>query len=235
MTEKKAAGAKAPAVVLLSGGLDSTTVLAYAASKGHELYALSFSYGQRHTIELDAARAVAKAFKVADHAVINLDIGGLTRSSLTGHSEVPKHDTVEEIGGEIPSTYVPARNIIFLAIAAARAEAVGASDIYIGVNAVDYSGYPDCRPEFIRAFQHALDLGTKNGVTGNPFTIHHPLSGMTKADIIRLGTKLGVDYSLTHSCYDPTPEGLACGRCDSCLLRKKGFLEAGIPDPTKYL
>lgn len=235
MTEIKAAGAKTPAVVLLSGGLDSTTVLAYAASKGHELYAISFSYGQRHTIELVAAKRIAQAFNVADHAVINLDIGGLTRSSLTGHSDVPKHETVEEIGGEIPSTYVPARNIIFLSIAAARAEAVGATDIYIGVNAVDYSGYPDCRPEFIAAFQRALDLGTKNGVSGNPFTIHHPLSGMSKADIIRLGTKLGVDYSLTHSCYDPTSEGLACGHCDSCLLRKKGFEEAGIQDPTRYL
>lgn len=228
-SSEKAAGAK-PAVVLLSGGLDSATVLAYAKSRGHKLHAISFSYGQRHTIELEAAKRVAAAIGVADHSIIELNLAGLTVSALTGHSEVPKHDQTEDIGEGIPTTYVPARNIIFLAIAASRAEAVGASDIYIGVNAIDYSGYPDCRPEFIRAFQHALDLGTKQGVEGNPFRIHHPLSGMTKADIIRLGLKLGVDYSLTHSCYDPTPAGKPCGHCDSCLLRAKGFKEAGVKD-----
>lgn len=234
MADTIAAG-KTPAVVLLSGGLDSATVLAHAVSKGYAAHAVSFSYGQRHTVELKAAERVAKAIGVAGHVVINLDLAGLTVSSLMGHSEVPKHDSVEEISGtEIPSTYVPARNIIFLSIAAARAEAVGGSDIFIGVNAVDYSGYPDCRPEFIRAFQAALDLGTKRGAEGTPFRIHHPLSGMSKGDIIRLGTKLGVDYSITHSCYDPTPEGLACGHCDSCLLRRKGFIEAGVPDPTVY-
>lgn len=225
------AGGK-PAVVLLSGGLDSATVLAIAKARDHELHALTFSYGQRHSVELEAARRVASAVGVKSHSVVSLDLAGITISALTGHSEVPKHDQPEEIGGGIPSTYVPARNIIFLAIAAARAEGVGASDIYIGVNAIDYSGYPDCRPEFIRAFQHALDLGTKQGVEGNPFRIHHPLSGMTKADIIKLGIKLGVDYSLTHSCYDPAPEGVPCGHCDSCLLRAKGFGEAEVSDPS---
>jgi 7-cyano-7-deazaguanine synthase len=182
-------------------------------------------------VELEAARRVAEAAGVAGHAIIELNLASLTVSALTGHSEVPKHDTTEQMDAGIPTTYVPARNIIFLAIAAARAEGVGASDIYIGVNAIDYSGYPDCRPEFIRAFQHALDLGTKQGVEGNPFRIHHPLSGMTKADIIRLGLKLGVDYSLTHSCYDPSPEGKPCGHCDSCLIRAKGFAEAEESDP----
>ncbi len=233
MTENTAAG-PGPAVVLLSGGLDSATALAVAQSKGHRCHALSFSYGQRHSVELDAARRVASALGVADHSVVDLDIAAITISALTGHMAVPKRTGLDEIGDGIPVTYVPARNIIFLSIAAARAESVGARDIFIGVNAVDYSGYPDCRPEFITAFEKALNVGTKMGVEGLGFTIHHPLSGMTKAEIIKLGVKLGVDYSLTHSCYDPAPDGLACGSCDSCLLRKKGFEEAGMKDPTRY-
>lgn len=233
MTEKRTAGPR-PAVVLLSGGLDSATVLALAVTRGHRCHTLAFSYGQRHSVELEASERVAKALGAFDHSVVKLDLAGITRSALTGQGEVPKHQSVDEIGEDIPATYVPARNIIFLSIAAARAEAIGASDIYIGVNAVDYSGYPDCRPEFLNAFQKALDLGTKEGVEGKGFTIHAPLSGMTKAQIIEAGVKLGVDYALTHSCYDPTPEGLACGSCDSCLLRMKGFREAGVKDPTRY-
>ncbi len=224
-----------PAVVLLSGGLDSTTALAIALSRGHRCHALSFSYGQRHTVELEASRNIAEAMGASGHSTVDLDLAAITTSALTGHSEVPKHRSAADMGEGIPSTYVPARNIIFLSIAAAHAESIGARDIYIGVNAVDYSGYPDCRPEFLSAFQNALDLGTRSGVEGEGFTIHAPLTDMTKEDIIRAGLELGVDYSLTHSCYDPSPEGLACGHCDSCLLRKKGFAEAGVEDPTRYV
>ncbi len=209
-----------------------------ALEKGHRVYALSFNYGQRHGIELIAAAKLAHVMGVEDHMIADLDLAKVTRSALTGQLEVPKHDSIEDmsgdIGDKIPDTYVPARNILFITIAAARAEAVGASDIYLGINALDYSGYPDCRPEFIEAMQHTLNVGTKQGVEGNPFTLHAPLIHMTKAEIIREGTRLGVDYSLTRSCYDPDENGLACGHCDSCLLRKRGFTRAGIPDPTQY-
>jgi 7-cyano-7-deazaguanine synthase len=234
MAESGAAGSK-PAVVLLSGGLDSATVLALARSRGYRCHALSFAYGQRHEIELDAARAIAKALGCESHIVVSVDLASLAPSALTGTGEVPKRSSAEGIGsGPIPATYVPARNIIFLSLAAARAEAVGARDIFLGVNALDYSGYPDCRPEFLEAFQRALDLGTRTGVEEGPFTLHAPLIRMTKAEIIRQGTRLGLDYSLTRSCYDPDTEGRACGACDSCLLRKKGFREAGVRDPTSY-
>jgi 7-cyano-7-deazaguanine synthase len=223
-----------PAVVLLSGGLDSATTLAVARASGHRCHAISFSYGQRHSVELDAARRIALALGCVDHVVVELNLGAIVASALTGQGEVPKHATVEEIGGDIPVTYVPARNIIFLSLAAARAETVCAQDIFLGVNAVDYSGYPDCRPEFLEAFQRALTLGTKQGVEGRGFRIHAPLIHMTKAEIIREGVRLGVDYSLTRSCYDPDEEGRACGGCDSCLLRAKGFKEAGVADPTIY-
>lgn len=232
--QTKGAAAGEPAVVLLSGGLDSATVLAVAREKGHRCFCLSFSYGQRHSIELSAARRVAASLGCADHAVVDLSLSSIAASSLTGQGEVPKHARVEDIGQDIPTTYVPARNIIFLSLAAARAETVGARAIYIGVNALDYSGYPDCRPEFLEAFQKALTLGTKQGVEGEGFNIHAPLIHMTKAEIIREGTRLGVDYSLTLSCYDPDEQGRACGACDSCLLRAKGFYEAGVPDPTNY-
>jgi 7-cyano-7-deazaguanine synthase len=227
-------GKNTPAVILLSGGLDSATVMAMAREKGHRLHALSFAYGQRHDVELEAAKKVASSMNCDDHAIVNLDLGRLVHSALTGQVEVPKYQDDEGAGDSIPVTYVPARNIIFLAYAAARAETVGARDIYLGVNAVDYSGYPDCRPEFIDAFGKALDLGTKQGVEGNGFRIHTPLIDMTKAEIIKEGVRLGVDYAITHSCYDPDWEGHACGHCDSCLLRKKGFVEAGVADPTAY-
>ncbi len=224
-----------PAVVLLSGGLDSTTCLALAKRDGFAPVCLSIAYGQRHAVELDRARVVAQAMGVTDHRVVSLDLRAIGGSALTSSLEVPKHDDVSQVKAEIPVTYVPARNTIFLGLALGLAEVVGATDVYIGVNAVDYSGYPDCRPEFIRAFEALASLATKAGVEGHRFVIHAPLSGMTKADIIRAGVAVGVDYSLTHSCYDPTPEGLACGRCDSCLLRKKGFVDAGVADPTRYV
>lgn len=223
------------AVVLLSGGLDSTTCLGLAQRQGFEAVCLSIDYGQRHAVELERARAVAKAHGVVDHRVVRLDLRSIGGSALTDDIAVPKHDDVAQLSADIPPTYVPARNTIFLGVALWLAEVVGATDLFIGVNAVDYSGYPDCRPEFIRAFEQLAALATKAGVEGARFTVHAPLSGMTKADIIRAGVAAGVDYSLTHSCYDPSPEGLACGRCDSCLLRKKGFVEAGVPDPTRYV
>jgi 7-cyano-7-deazaguanine synthase len=224
-----------PAVVLLSGGLDSATCLAVARAQGFACHALTISYGQRHTAELLAAERVASALGAVSHTVVNLDLRPLAPSALTGACEVPKHDDVGEIGEEIPSTYVPARNIIFLSLAAAFAEGRGARDIFLGVNAVDYSGYPDCRPEFVAAFQHALNVGTRTGAEGQAFTIHAPLVSWTKAQIIAEGVKLGVDYALTHSCYDPDDAGRACGHCDSCLLRHKGFVEAGVADPTVYV
>jgi 7-cyano-7-deazaguanine synthase len=219
------------AVVLLSGGLDSATVLAMARRDGRECYALSFTYGQRHEIELTAARRVAASLGVVEHTVYSLDLRRFGASALTGNIDVPK-DAVGAPG--IPVTYVPARNTIFLAIALGYAEAREAEEIWIGVNAVDFSGYPDCRPEFIDAFQQVILKGTRSGIEKGQPRIVAPLIDLTKADIIRRGTTLGVDYSLTHSCYDPDPAGRACGHCDSCLLRRRGFEEAGVPDPTVY-
>lgn len=215
------------AVVLISGGLDSATVLAHAVSKGYDCYALSFDYGQRHRFELKAARKVARALGAVEHKVVKVGLSEFGGSALTADIPVPKKKSHKEIGSEIPVTYVPARNTVFLSLALAWAEALGAYDIFIGVNALDYSGYPDCRPEFIRAFTRTANLATKAGVEGEKFRVHTPLIKLTKAGIIRMGRKLGVDYSMTHSCYDPAPDGTPCGRCDSCLLRAKGFAEAG--------
>lgn len=223
------------AVVLLSGGLDSTTVLAIAKSEGYDLYALSFRYGQRHSHELKAAETIAKSMDVTKHLVLSIDMGAIGGSALTEDIPVPKSRKFEEMEAEIPVTYVPARNTIFLSFALGWAEVLEAYDIFIGVNALDYSGYPDCRPEFIQSFEQTANLATRAGVEGQSFKIHTPLIQLTKAEIIRKGHALGVDYALTHSCYDPTPEGLACGACDSCLLRKKGFAEAGVADPTRYV
>lgn len=223
------------AVVLLSGGLDSATCLGLAKAAGFEPVCLTVAYGQRHAVEIDQAKVVAKAAGVVDHRVVTLDLRAIGGSALTADVAVPKHDDVSQLGAGIPVTYVPARNTIFLGLALGLAEVVGARDVFIGVNAVDYSGYPDCRPEFIHEFEKLAALATKAGVEGQPFTIHAPLSGLTKADIIRAGVAAGVDYALTHSCYDPAKDGRACGRCDSCLLRKKGFEEAGVADPTRYV
>ncbi len=222
------------AVVLLSGGLDSATALAIARRDGFECFALSFDYGQRHRFELDAARKVAQAAKVAKHVVVPIDLRAIGGSALTADIDVPKDRADEEMTSGIPITYVPARNTVFLAIALGWAEVLGASDIFVGVNAVDYSGYPDCRPEFIAAFERLANLATKAGVEGTRYSIHAPLIAMTKAEIIRTGLSLGVDYSLTHSCYDPLPDGTPCGHCDSCVLRKKGFAAAGTSDPLPY-
>jgi 7-cyano-7-deazaguanine synthase len=222
------------AVVLLSGGLDSTTLLAMAQKEGFLLYGLTFLYGQRHRQELDAARRVAECFQVREHRIVDIDLRAFGGSALTSEIEVPKGSDVTG-GGEIPVTYVPARNTIFLSYALAWAEVLGTGHIFIGVNAVDYSGYPDCRPEFIAAFEKMANLATKAAVEGKaPVAIHTPLMYLSKGEIIRTGLNLGVDYGLTHTCYDPAPDGLACGRCDSCLLRKKGFSEAGLPDPIPY-
>jgi 7-cyano-7-deazaguanine synthase len=223
------------AVVLLSGGLDSTTCLAMAKAEGFEPVCLGVSYGQRHAVELERARRVAQALGVKDFRVVPIDLRQVGGSALTADIEVPKDRPEGELAHGIPITYVPARNALFLALALGLAEVVGASDIYIGVNAVDYSGYPDCRPEFIRAFEQMANLATKAGVEGTRFRVHAPLSGMSKADIIRAGVRLGVDYALTHSCYDPDAEGRACGRCDSCVLRRRGFEQAGVADPTPYM
>ena len=221
------------AVVLLSGGLDSATVLAIAKQQGFRLHAVSFDYGQRHRIELRAAERIAQELG-AEHSIISFDLRQFGGSALTSDIDVPKDRSHTQISAGIPVTYVPARNTIFLSFALGVSEVMGAFDIFIGVNALDYSGYPDCRPEFISAFQHLANLATKVGVEGARFKIHAPLIQMTKAQIISTGTKLGVDYSLTTSCYDPSPNGFACGHCDSCQLRRKGFAEAGIPDPTNY-
>ena len=223
-----------PAVVLLSGGIDSTTTLAIAIAEGFEAYALSFDYGQRHQIETEAARRVADSLGVKEHRIAKIDLRVFGGSALTGDVDVPKRRSEPEIVHGIPVTYVPARNTIFLAYALAWAEIIPASDIFLGVNAIDYSGYPDCRPEFIEAFQTLANLATKAGVEGTRFQIHTPLIKFSKAEIIRKAVELGVDLSLTHSCYDPTPEGLACGQCDSCFLRLKGFREAKIKDPIRY-
>lgn len=226
---------KKRAVVLFSGGLDSTTALAYASREGFDAYALSFRYGQRHAWELEAAQRIARMMHVAAHRIIEIDLRAFGGSALTADIPVPKGRKPGEMAAGIPVTYVPARNTIFLSFALAWAETLGASDIFLGVNALDYSGYPDCRPEYIVAFQHMADLATKAGVEGRQkLTIHTPLIHLTKAEIIRLGLSLSVDYGPTSSCYDPSDEGLACGECDACLLRKKGFAEAGAPDPTRY-
>jgi len=222
------------AVVLLSGGIDSTTTLAIAITGGYEAYALSFDYGQRHQIETQAARRAADSFGVRKHRIAKIDLRVFGGSALTGDIDVPKQRSETEIANGIPVTYVPARNTIFLAYALGWAEVIQAADIFLGVNAIDYSGYPDCRPEFIEAFQTVANVGTKAGVEGRRFQIHTPLIKFSKAEIIRKAVKLGVDLSLTHSCYDPSPDGLACGECDSCLLRLKGFREAGIQDPIRY-
>ena len=223
-------------VVLLSGGLDSATTLAIARAEGFATHALSFDYGQRHRAELTAARKVAESLSVAEHRIVTLDLRAFGGSALTDDIAVPKGRSDAEMGDGIPVTYVPARNTIFLAYALAYAEVIGAADIFIGVNALDYSGYPDCRSEFIAAFETMANLATKVGVEGAlRLRIHTPLIAWTKAEIIRRGTALGVDFSLTHSCYDPSPEGFACGECDSCRLRRKGFQEAGLDDPTGYV
>ena len=222
------------AVVLLSGGLDSTTTLALAAAEGFETYALSFDYGQRHKIELAAANRIAQSFGAREHCIVKIDPGIFRGSALTNNVDVPKSRLVAEIAEGIPVTYVPARNTIFLAHAVAWAETIRATDIFIGVNALDYSGYPDCRPEFIAAFEKMANLATKWGAEGSQFKIHTPLVAMSKAEIVRKAAELGVDLSLTHSCYDPESDGRACGRCDSCQLRRKGFREAGIADPIRY-
>ena len=222
------------AVVLLSGGIDSTTTLAIAIAEGYEVYALSFDYGQRHQIETAAARHIADSLSAKEHRVAKIDLCIFGGSALTDDIDVPKQRSETEIAHRIPVTYVPARNTIFLAYALAWAEVIPASDIFLGVNAIDYSGYPDCRPEFIEAFETMANLGTKAGIEGRRFYIHTPLMKFSKAEIIRKAAGLGVDLSLTHSCYDPSPEGVACGECDSCLLRLKGFREAGIRDPIRY-
>ena len=223
-----------PAIVLLSGGLDSTTVLAVARRDGYTPYAMTFRYGQRHAVEIEAARRVAAAYDVAAHVVVDIDLRAWGGSALTADVDVPKDRDVDA-ATDIPVTYVPARNTIFLAFATAWAETVGARAIFIGVNAVDYSGYPDCRPEYIAAFQAMANLATRAGVEGDtPLEIRTPLMGLTKGEIVTLGHTLGVDYALTTSCYDPAPDGTACGRCDACLLRLRGFAAAGATDPIAY-
>jgi 7-cyano-7-deazaguanine synthase len=224
-----------PAVVLLSGGLDSTTVLAHAVREGFAAHCLSFRYGQRHTAELEAAADVARAYGATAHRVAEIDLRAFGGSALTDDAiAVPKGRSAADMATGIPVTYVPARNTIFLAFALGWAEVLGARDLFIGVNALDYSGYPDCRPEFIRAFETLANLATKAGAEGGQFTVHTPLIAMTKAEIIRHGVSLGVDYGRTTSCYDPDVHGHACGQCDACHLRARGFAEAGVPDPTHY-
>ena len=221
-----------PAVVLLSGGLDSTTVLAIAKVEGYTPYALSFRYGQRHTIELEAAQRVAQAQGVARHVIADIDLRVFGGSALTDDIAVPHHDSADELGEDIPVTYVPARNTVFLSFALAWAETLGSSDVFMGVNALDYSGYPDCRPEYISAYEKMANLATKAGVEGTQhLKIHTPLIDLTKAQTIERGLALGVDYSITHSCYDPDEQGLSCGTCDSCLLLRRGFAELGLEDP----
>jgi 7-cyano-7-deazaguanine synthase len=222
------------AVILLSGGIDSSTTLAIAIAERYEAYALSFNYGQRHQVETEAARRVANSLGAKKHRIAKIDLRVFGGSALTDDIGVPKKRAETEIANGIPVTYVPARNTIFLSYALACSEVISAHDIFIGVNAIDYSGYPDCRPEFIEAFENLANLGTKAGVEGRPFQIHTPLIKLSKAEIIRKAVDLGVDLSLTHSCYDPTSDGLACGECDSCLLRLKGFREAGLKDPIRY-
>lgn len=222
-------------MVLLSGGLDSATILAIAQSQGYDVYTMSFRYGQRHVLELDSAKQISEKMGAKKHVVVDIDLRAFGGSALTDDIEVPKERSDQEIGTGIPITYVPARNTIFLSFALAWAETLEIDTIFIGVNALDYSGYPDCRPEYIEAYQGMANLATKAGIEGTTqLKVHTPLISMTKAQIIQKGTELGVDYGLTLSCYDPDPEGRACGTCDSCLLRIKGFEEAGVPDPTIY-
>ena len=222
------------AVVLLSGGLDSATCLAWAVAEGFECATLAFDYGQRHSVELVAAERVAETLGSIDHRVVRVDLRVIGGSALTADLAVPKGRDEAAMGASIPVTYVPARNTVFLAIALGLAETLGAHDLVAGMNAIDYSGYPDCRPEFVRAFESLADLATKAGVEGARHHVHTPLMALDKAGIIRLGVSLAVDYGLTHSCYDPSPDGLACGACDSCRLRALGFRQAGVPDPTRY-
>lgn len=227
---------KKGAVVLLSGGLDSATCLAIAKEEGYLLYALTFNYHQRHHVELEAAKRVASLFQVEEHMILDLPLHMIGGSALTADLDVPKDVPMEELPSQIPLTYVPARNTIFLSFALAWAEVLRVEDIFLGVNALDYSGYPDCRPEYIEAYERMANLATKESVEGRMrLKIHAPLLLMSKAEIVKKGLELGIDYGKTHSCYDPDPHGRACGRCDSCRLRKKGFLEAGIPDPTVYI
>jgi 7-cyano-7-deazaguanine synthase len=224
------------AVVLLSGGMDSATTAAIARREGYDVHALSFRYGQRHSVEFEAARRVAAALPASRHIVLDIDLRAFGGSALTADVAVPKDTPLERIGTEgVPVTYVPARNTIFLSFALGWAEVLGARDIFIGANALDYSGYPDCRPEFMSAFERVARLGTRAGIEGDEFRIHTPLISLSKREIILKGVELGVDYALTSTCYDPSPGGLACGRCDACLLRLKGFREAGMEDPGKYL
>lgn len=224
----------APAIVLLSGGLDSATCLAIACESGYDVVALSFRYGQRHLVELTAAAALAERAGV-EHVVVDVDLSAFGGSALTTEVAVPKHDAVADLDADIPVTYVPARNTVFLSLALALAEVRGADDLFIGVNAVDYSGYPDCRPEFIAAFERLANVATRAAVAdGRRLRVHTPLIALTKADIIRRGVELGVDYAATITCYDPGTDGSACGHCDACLLRRQGFVDAGVPDPTRY-
>jgi len=224
------------AVVLSSGGIDSTTAMAIAKEEGYEIYSLTFFYGQRHALELEAAKRVAKALGAKEHLVVQVDLGKIGGSALTEMIDVPKGRSEDEIKHEIPITYVPARNTIFLSYSLAWAEVLGASAIFMGVTAVDYSGYPDCRPEYIQSFEVMANLALKATVEGKmKIRIRTPLIQMTKGEIILKGTELGINYSMTHSCYDPSPDGKACGQCDSCLLRKKGFREAKVKDPTRYI
>jgi len=223
------------AVVLLSGGLDSATTLAIAHAEGYETHALSFRYGQRHAGELEFAAKLAKAMGAERHVVLAIDLRAFGGSALTAEIAVPKHERAEEIGGGIPVTYVPARNTIFLSFALAFAEVSAAEDIFIGVNALDYSGYPDCRPEYLASFEQMANLATRAGVEGGHLRIHAPLLDLTKSEIIQRGLALGVDYSLTRSCYDPRADGASCGRCDACLLRRRGFEQAGAKDPVPYV
>ena len=223
------------AVILISGGIDSSTTLAIAKDQGFDLYALSFRYGQRNVKEIESAKAVALTVSVCKHLIMDIDLSVIGASALTSDIPVPKHNNENEITRSVPVTYVPARNTIFLSFALSWAETLGATDIFIGVNALDYSGYPDCRPKFIRAFEKTANLATKPSIKGRKFRIHAPLIHMTKAQIIKTGSSLGIDFSLTQSCYDPARNGKACGKCDSCILRKNGFREADIPDPTDYV
>ena len=226
---------KTRAVVLLSGGLDSTTCLAWALDRGWECFTLAVDYGQRHRVELEAARRLSRQLGATEHREVAANLRALGGSALTADLAVPKGRAPERMAEEIPVTYVPARNTVLLALALGWAETLEASDLVAGMNALDYSGYPDCRPEFLRAFETLANLGTRAGTQGRPFHLHAPLLALDKAGIVRLGISLGVDYALTHSCYDPSPDGAACGACDACLLRRKGFREAGVPDPTRYV
>ena len=231
---EKSAEKRRPAVVLLSGGLDSTTTLAIARRQGFEVRALTFRYGQRHQVEIAAARRVAESLRVAEHLIMDIDLGRFGASALTADLPVPKGRDSDEMASAVPITYVPARNTIFLSFALAWAEVLKAEDIFIGVNAMDYSGYPDCRPEYIEAYQRMANLATREAVEGRQLTVHTPLIHLTKGEIVRRGLDLGVDYGPTRTCYDPSPSGEACGECDACLLRLKGFAENGLRDPAPY-